>query len=211
MSPRLLLLPALGLLASALPSYAGKGAALKPTLGTAGDVIAEDKFDASALDKSWAVAKGDWQIVDGAVVGKEKAADNHAGVMALNKPIHDTAVQFSLKLDGAKGCDISFNHPKGHLFRVVVTPAGVSIHKDGDKNDKSIKAAELGKVAAKFEPGQWTSFLIEVKGGKVAVQTDTGLKVEGSDPSLDVDKTGYRFVVRGESLAIDDFKAVALK
>ena len=47
---------------------------------------------------------------------------------------------------------------------------------------------------------------VEVKGAKVAVQTDNGVKIKGSNPALDVDKTGYRFVMKGESLSLDDVK-----
>ena len=47
---------------------------------------------------------------------------------------------------------------------------------------------------------------IEIKGEKVTVQTDNGAKVEAGNPALDVDKTGYRFVMTGESVRLDDVK-----
>ena len=65
----------------------------------------------------------------------------------------------------------------------------------------------IGKADAKFEQGQWYTMQVEVKGAKVAVQTDNGVKIEGSNPALDVDKTGYRFVTKGESLRLADVKA----
>ena len=203
--PALFALALLTLLAT--PSFAGKNTPLQPTLSKLGTVLAEDAFDAPQLAATWTHPKGDWQIVDGALVGKEKAEDKHAGVLALNKSIHDTIVAFSLKLDGAKGMDLSFNHPKGHLFRLVVSPEGFIIRTDGEKGNAEVKPVELARASAKFEPGKWVSFLVEVKGSKVAVQTDNGGMAEGTHPSLDVDKTGYRFVVRGESIGLDDFKA----
>ena len=87
-----------------------------------------------------------------------------------------------------------------------VTPSSVAVSTDADKKDPSVKAIPLGKAEAKFEPGQWYTLQVEVKGQKVAVQTDNGVKIEGSNPILDVDKTGYRFVTRGESLVIADIK-----
>jgi hypothetical protein len=49
--------------------------------------------------------------------------------------------------------------------------------------------------------------LVEVQGSRIAVQTDNGLKLEAGNPGIDVDKTGYRFVMRGASLALDDVRA----
>lgn len=192
-----------------LPSagFAGKGTDLKPILTKPGKATVEEGFAGSALGKNWTAAKGDWQPQDGALVGKEKKEDNHAAVCALNQPNHDSIIRFSFKLDGVTGLSLSYNHAKGHLFRVNVSPTGVTVSTDKDKNDEKSKAVALGKADAKFEQGQWYTMQVEVKGAKVAVQTDNGVKIEGSDPSLDVDKTGFRFVTKGESLRLADVKA----
>ena len=190
----------------ALPCYAGKNTALKPILAKAGKTVIEQNFDSGTLDKPWAAAKGDWQIASGAIVGKEKPEDKHAGVLSLALPNKDSIVSFSVKLDGAKGVDLSFNHAKGHLFRLSIAPDGLTLRTDGDKKDKSIKSVALGKAGVKFEPGQWVTLLVEVKGTKVAVQADNGAKIEASNPRLAMDKVNYRFVVKGASVAIDDLK-----
>jgi len=186
---------------------AGKNADLKPILAKPGKATAEDAFAGTALAKTWSAAKGDWQVHDGTLVGKEKKEDNHAAVCALAVPNHDSIIRFSFKLDGVKTLAVSYNSAKGHLFRVSITPAGVAVATDKDKNDANSKAEPIGKAEAKFEAGQWYTMQIEVKGQKVAVQTDNGVKIEGGNPALDVDKTGYRFVTTGESLVIADVKA----
>jgi 3-keto-disaccharide hydrolase len=187
--------------------FAGKSAEIKPNLATPGKVIVDESFAKATLDKPWTVAKGDWQVRDGALVGKEKKEDNHPAVCTLNKPNHDSIIRFSFKLDGTKGFSLSFNHTKGHLFRVKLDAGAVTIHKDQDKKDPNSKGLDLGKAPAKFEQGQWYTMLVEVKGAKVAVQTDNGVKLEVSNAELDVDKTGYRFVTTGESLWLADVKA----
>jgi hypothetical protein len=204
MKPTVLL--ALLVLPSAL-GLAGQGTDLKPILATPAKVTAEDTFTGTALAKTWSTAKGDWQPRDGTLVGKEKPEDKHAAVCALNVPNHDSIIRFSFKLDGARGLSLSYNHPKGHLFRVNVTPTAVTVATDKDKNDPNSKAEPIGKAETKFEPGQWYTMQVEVKGQKVAVQTDSGVKIEGSNPALDVDKTGYRFVTTGESLVLANVKA----
>jgi len=193
-----------------LPStlcFAGKGTDLKPLLAKPAKIAAADAFTSPTLGTTWKVAKGDWQIREGALVGKEVAEDKHAAVCALNVPNHDSIIRFSFKLDGSKTLAVSYNHAKGHLFRVNITPAGLVVQTDKDKKDEKSKAEQIGKAEVKFEPGQWYTLQIEVKGQKVAVQTDNGVKIEGSHTSLDVDKTGYRFVTSGASVALADLKA----
>ena len=185
---------------------AEKAADLKPLLNQPGKLVVDEKFAGDALPGSWGGVQGDWQVRDGAVVGKEKTSDAHPAVLFLNQPHRDAIVRFSFKLDGAKGFNLSFNQLKGHLFRVTVAADGLALSKDKDKQDPKSKVVQLGKAAGKFEAGKWHTLLLETKGGKVSVQADNGAKVEGSHPELDVDKTGYRFIVRGESLRLSDVK-----
>jgi hypothetical protein len=183
---------------------AEKGADLKPTLAKPGKVLVEERFDTSQLAKGWTTPKGDWQIKDGAVVGKEKKEDMHAAVLTLTQPFKNTIVRYSFKADGAQGVTLSFNHPKGHLFRIVINNDSLVINKDPDKAVAGSKAKPLAKADGKFPAGQWHTLLVEIQGDKVAVQADNGVKAQASDPSLNAEKTGYRFVMKGESLLLDD-------
>ena len=183
---------------------AEKGADLKPLLAKPGKVVMEERFDASQLGKGWTTPKGDWQIKDGAVIGKEKKEDMHAAVLTLTQPFKNTAIKYSFKADGAQGVTLSFNHPKGHLFRIAINNDGLVINKDPDKAVVGSKAKPLAKAEGKFPAGQWHTLLVEIQGDKVAVQADNGVKAQASDPSLNVEKTGYRFVMRGETLSLDD-------
>jgi hypothetical protein len=201
-----LLVTALVALSSAT-CFAGKNADLKPILATPGKATAEDAFAGTALAKTWNVAKGDWQVREGALVGKEKKEDNHAAVCALAVPNHDSIIRFSFKFDGTNNLGLSYNSAKGHLFRVNITSTAIAVSLDPDKKDPNSKAQSIGKAETKLENGQWYTIQVEVKGQKVVVQTDNGVKIEGSNPTLDVDKTGYRFVTKGESVLLADVKA----
>jgi len=202
MKTSITLLAALALASS--NGFAGKATDLKPS--QPGKLVVDEKFAGGALPKLWAAAKGDWQVRDGALVGKEKASDKHAAVIGLNQPNRNSVIRFSFQLNGAKALHLSLNHAKGHLFRVVVTPETVSVRKDVDKRDPKSKAVALGNAQTKFATGQWYTMLVEIAGPKVAVQTDNGAKLAGNHPGLDVDKTGYRFVTSGESVMISDLK-----
>ena len=183
---------------------ADKAKELQLGLLTANKVVAEEGFEKSELGTGWTANKGDWHIEGGCVVGKEKPSDMHAAVLTLAHPHRDSALRFSFKLDGAKGFNVSFNKDRGHLFRVLIAEDGLTISKDKNKRDPSSKPLVLSKAEGKFSPGQWHTILIETAGDKVLVQADNGARAEAKDADLNVDKTGYRFVMRGSSLSLDD-------
>src|SRR5262245_23182696 len=73
----------LGSVLAASACRAEKNADLKPTLIPAATASVKESFDASVLPANWRVNKGDWQVKDGTIVGKEKAEDMHAAVLTL--------------------------------------------------------------------------------------------------------------------------------
>jgi hypothetical protein len=193
-----------GILSLASALLAEKDAQLSTLLGKASKSVVQEKFDTPNLPKGWAVAKGDFQVREGAIAGWEKKEDMHAAVLNLQKPFKNSIIRFSFKRDGATGFNVSFNHAKGHLFRVMINDDGLVINKDKDKNDKAAKPLILGKAEGKFPPGVWHTMQIEIVGDRVAVQADNGVKVEGKNAGLEIEKTGYRFVTRGSTLYLDD-------
>ena len=183
---------------------AEKDADLKLLISQASKSVLQEKFDGPKLPKGWAVAKGDFQVKDGTIVGWEKKEDMHPAVLTLQKPFKNSILRFSFKRDGVTGFNVSFNHPKGHLFRVLINDDSLSVVKDKDKNDPNSKAQVLGKAEGKFPAGQWQTLQIEVVGDRVAVCCDNGAKLDVKATGLDVEKTGYRFVMRGSTLLLDD-------
>ena len=202
MKPLLASLAALPLTASL--AFAAKDVDIKPAITTPGKPVFESHLKDATLDAPWTIAKGDWVVQDGAIVGKEKASDNHPAVLFLKLPARDSVIRFSYKLDGADKFELSYNQPKGHLFRVIVGTDSLAVAKDRDKKDAASNREALGKATAALSAGEWHTMLVEVKGEQVEVQTDDGAKVESKEASLAVDKTGYRFVIHGASLLIDD-------
>ncbi|TWU06396.1 family 16 glycoside hydrolase [Stieleria varia] len=188
-----------------LPAYAEKNASLTPKLASVGSPVVQETFDGEKLDKVMSAVKGEWKLVDGALHGKELAADKHAAVLNFQKKNHNSVVQFSFKFDdNTKGLHFSLNHSGGHLFRVAVSPDKLTVNLDKDKKDPKSKAIALGSAKGDFKSGQWHTMMVEMVGDKVVVQTDAGASVSISHAKLDTDKPNYRFVMRGNSLSIDD-------
>src|SRR5262245_35398035 len=104
---------------------AEKDADLKLQLCKASKTAVQEKFDGAKLPKGWAVNKGDFQIREGTIAGWEKKEDMHAAVLTLQKPFKNSILKFSFKRDGVTGFNVSFNHAKGHLFRILINDDGL--------------------------------------------------------------------------------------
>jgi len=190
---------------------AEKNSDITPVLAKPGDLVFADDFESAELSKTWAQIRGEWNVVEGEVVGKEVKSDKHAAVFHCLKKNRNSIVRFSFKLDGAEGFHFSLNHAKGHLFRVLVSGDSLLVRTDVDKKDKSIKSEVVAKAVGKFEQDKWYTMQIEMVGDKVSVVTDNGLKVTGQNSRLDTDKPNYRFILKGESLVLDDVKIWAVQ
>lgn len=186
--------------------FAAKNAPLKAESVKVGAVVVEDAFDRAELGQRYAAPKGDWRIAEGALVGKELAADKHAAVLSYQHPNRDSVIQVSFRLDGTDGFNLSLNHAKGHLFRIIIAGDSMSLRTDQDKKDPKSKSLLLAKAEGKIAQGEWHTLLVEIHGENVAAQLDNGMHVSGSHASLNVDKPNYRFVMKGASLNLDDLK-----
>ena len=163
-----------------------------------------EHFDGAKLPKGWVVNKGKFEVREGTIAGWEKKEDMHAAVLTLQKPFKNAILRFSFKRDGVTGFNLSMNHPKGHLFRILINDDGLSVNKDKEKNDPASKPLVLGKADGKFPTGEWQTLQVEIVGDRVAVQADNGAKLDVRHPGLDIEKTGFRFVMRGSTLLLDD-------
>src|SRR5947209_18330318 len=94
-------------------SAADAGAEPKTIMTERGKLLFADDFS-QAPGKEWKAAKGKWEVVDGAVRGSELKSDNHGAATRHALPVKDVVIQYSFKLDGARGTRLSINDPKGH-------------------------------------------------------------------------------------------------
>ncbi len=175
------------------------------TQSRAGDFVVQDGFTTAEMSPKWKSAKGEWKVVDGMLSGRELAEDKHAAVMTYLEPHTNAKIRLSFQLKGSTGFQLSFNHSKGHLFRVVIGEKESYITTDKEKKDPASKAVMLQKKPSTFEPGKTYTMTCETAGDKVKVDFDNGLSLEGSNPVLTQAKTGFRFVVKGPGMLFDDF------
>jgi hypothetical protein len=172
------------------------------------DHVAIDSFESKELSSKWAAAKGQWETVNNQLKGTELASDEHAAVLTYKSPHTDSKAQLSFMLAGSKGFHLSFNHAKGHLFRVVVAEESVRINLDKDKKDPTSKPVTLTRKKATFEQGKWYTLTCQTKGEEVNVEIGE-IKLKGTHKLLAKPKTGYRIVLKGTGVIFDDFKILS--
>ncbi|HQW30063.1 MAG: hypothetical protein KA152_12215 [Verrucomicrobiales bacterium] len=174
------------------------------------DPAVKADFSTATLPETWAGMKGEWKVVDGALVGAELESDEHAAVFSIPDPHKDSTISFRFRLDGAKGFNLSYNHPKGHLFRVTLVGDVLTLAMDKDKKDPASKAEVLGKETLTLKPGEWTEMSCSLTGDTAKV-TCGGKTISGTHANLAKEKTGYRLVVQGASVGFDDVAFTSTK
>ena len=193
------------------PLLADKNVTIQPKIASVGSPVLTESFDGE-LPKTFQSAKGEWKVADGTLVAKELAEDKHAAVLNLQKKNRNSVVRFSFKMDDkTNGMHFSLNHKGGHLFRVIVFPNRLAISLDKDKKDPKSKPQVLANEKGDFEQGKWYTMQVEMLGDQVVVQTDNAIVAEAKHPKLDTNKPNYRFIMRKQTLAIDDIHVWELK
>ena len=169
-----------------------------PFLAVSKDVVV-DNFRSTNLDPAWKISKGKWEVTDGALKGSELSEDKHNAVVRRPLGIRNGTIAVSIKLDGAKAAHISINQKGGHLFRLVLTPNGISLLKDKPNATSEEKQLALAKVQTEIASGVWHTVTIEMKGTKVTALVDGKWKLEGEHEKLGVEKLDFGFPVSGAS------------
>ncbi len=180
---------------------------LQPLMCERGKLLLSEDFASGTLGKDWQVAKGKYEIVDGALKGTELTADKHPGVLGHAIKARNLIVQFAIKFEGGKGAALSLNSSQGHVCRAAITPTGFTVNKDSRDKNQTDKAALLGSHPITIKPGEWHTLLVEICGPEMVAQLDDAEHVAfGAHDGLDVDKTSIRFPAIGDSIFIKNLR-----
>lgn len=172
-----------------------------PLVSIAGE--ASEDFSSGDVPASWTNSKGEWVVKEGALSGKELESDSHAAVLTIPDPHVTSSITFRFQVNGAKAFHLSYNKEKGHLFRVRLNKGEIALVMDKDKKDRSSKPVVLEKAKLPLEAGKWYELTCQVSADKARV-TCGEVVLSGKHPDLKKEKTGYRLIVQGDSVLIDD-------
>jgi hypothetical protein len=200
-----------------LPALA---ASLEPTLGKKGTLLLEERFAGVTIPAGWTKNTGKISVADGALHVSQLASDNHIGAFRKAVPVKDCVVQLDFKFNGATMFHVGFDpapgelKKKGHLFALAITPAGWTLTENPDKADPKSKNVVHAKAATKFEPGQWFTLMLEMKGNDVVARVDGKPPLRATAKDFHVKKPGLVFRAGGkddQEVLIDNVKVWALE
>lgn len=177
--------------------------ALPTRMTVRGKLLFQDALD-TAPGRAWNVAKGDWKAEDGALTGSEKESDHHGAVMRHAVPFRDAVIQYAFRLDGARATSLSINKARGHLCRVLITPAGFQVRKDDADHAGPDRAILLQAVKVPIEAGAWHTLVLELRGDEMLASLDGRHVGYGRAEALAVDKANLGLTVAGASASFKD-------
>ena len=187
------------------PAHGGEPAVEPKTLMTErGKPLHSEDFN-RPLDKTWRIAKGKWEIVDGTLRGAELASDMHGAVMRYPLAFDSIVIQYSFRLDGTKQTTLSINAEKGHICRVLVQPTGLSVKRDTDKKTKE-KGVVLDRREVAISPGAWHTLVVELQGKEMLASLDDKHVAYGSHPGIDRKKANFGLTVAGQSASFKNLR-----
>jgi len=189
------------LVLSLLPLLSLHAADPATQLAERGKLLFSDDFN-QLNTKAWRIAKGKWEIAEGALHGAEIPADKHGGVLRHPLSFTDAIIQYDIRLDGAKTSTLSINDAKEHVARVLVSPTGFAAQKDDHDHDGPDTAISFGRKAAPFKAGEWHTVVAELLGDTLVATVDGANPIAGSHASLAVPKANFGFTVTGESVSL---------
>lgn len=187
-------------------AYAETTKDMSPLMTVRGKQLLADDFSSPTLDSKWKVAKGKWEVVDGALKGVEVAADMHAAAIRTDLKHTNAIYQFDFRFDGGKTAHLSINGGKGHICRVTITPEGFQVRKDGTKESAEDKAVLLDSCKMSFEKGKWYTMLVEVQGKEILARVDDKHFAFGQDAKVESAKTNFGFPAAGDATCFDNVK-----
>ena len=183
------------------------GTAFKTLMTKPGELLYEDNL--SEIGEGWGVGNGEWTNVEGALVGKELAADNHGATFKRALPLRDAVIQYSFQLAGATGATFSIDNKTGHLCRISLNAAGFTAQKDdNDKNTGPDEAARYNTIEMDLADDKWHTMIIELQGDTVLAQVD-GEDADvsfGSHEMIAGEKAKLGFTITGESVHFKNLK-----
>ena len=169
-------------------------------------LLFKDDFTIAKLEGR-RLSRGDWTIADGVATCTQddeifKKYDDHGPIIRYDVLHTNSTVRFSFKPDGAKMFVFTANSEKEHVFRFIITSAGMSIRAfPPDNSGKSI-ALTLEKVLMK--EGEWVTVEVKFEGSEVSVKIGDYPEKKYQDASFDRPKVNLTIGFSYGTLGVKD-------
>lgn len=192
--------------------------------------LLHESFESSEIPSLFTVGKGDWQIVDGSLRGRQLEADNHTAFRKIYLDHQNVRYSYDMKLEGEVFHQLLINWGLAHIAKVVIRYEEASVWKIKEANKRK-QMTELGhdqgrdplqgdwneptyalsSVPINLEPDTWYEVVVEMKDDKLSVQID-GKTAAGAHIGIREKKDNFGFQAGGLAghVSIDNIVVVDL-
>jgi len=198
-------LVSLGLLLVSPIGIAGSEA----TLAHRGKLLLKEGFDRPDLPELFTVGKGDWQIVDGSLRGRQLLEDRHTAFRKIFLDHHDVIYEYDVKIEGDGFHQLLINWDLVHIAKCVVRYDSLAVFKIKEKNKRLQMEAEkrdqgldplvgewdqptfaLDQQSIKLKEGKWYHVVVELVGDTLSLTVD-GVTARGRHIGLTEKKDNF--------------------
>jgi len=180
-----------------------------------GKLLLEENFDSAQLPYLFRVGKGDWKIVDGALRGRQLAADKHTAFRKIYLDHKDVIYEYDMKLEGDGFHQLLINWDLAHIAKCVVRYESAAVFKIREKkkreqmsklnHDQGLdplkgewdeKTFAMDEVGILIKEGKWHHVVIELVGDTLSLTVD-GKTAKGTHIGLSEKKDNFGFQAGG--------------
>jgi len=178
------------------------------------ELVVEETFDDTELDKAWHINTGSWTVKDGVLKASEIKADKHSAAARHVIETQNAVYQMRFRLVGDTptfhfGFDPKRGEldKKGHLFSVIINENKWQIMKHVDKAKPKEDPNEiLTSDKTSFEKDKWYTLRVTTWGSFVTARIDGQRELKASHPTFTVKKPTLVFRCIGDGVEIDDLR-----
>jgi hypothetical protein len=163
----------------------------------ASDTIVSDDFTKAELaGRDLAPSRGAWKIADGmatctqddALYAKNK---DHGPVIWYDIAMTDGTIRFAVRPDKCKTFVFTLNNEKGHVFRFVMTPAGLSVRAWPTQGHDATPAALLPQKPGSpaLVDDKWTEAELKFDGDRCTLSIGADFKQTFENAAIGYSKT----------------------
>lgn len=184
------------------------------TSSVLGGVLIDDKFTgASQPQRNLTPGRGTWKVADGVATCTQddqlyKKNKDHGPIMWYDAKFTDGVVQFAFKPEKCKTFVFTLNNDKGHVFRFVVTPSGLSVRawpvQGHDAKSVGLLTPKPGTPALK--DGEWLVAKLKFASNRCTLSLGPDFEQTFENPAIGFDKTQLGLGFSFGTLSLRDVK-----
>ena len=143
------------------------------------DTLIEDKFTSDKLPQR-KMMRGEWKIADSMAVCTQddelfKKNKDHGPVTWYDVNFTDGTVKFAFRPQGSKSFVFTLNNEKGHVFRFLMSNAGLAVRAWPTQGHEAKPSALLNPKPGSpaLKDGEWVPVELKFEGPKCAMKIGT--------------------------------------